>query len=209
MPDSHDAPAAHGDPWGPYRESIQEAVDQCADYLDRLQRSLRGEIAPDRPYFHEKAAYLQDAATTLARRAQDVERWIGECGTQVRVREEGEIYLDTCTLPADHANPLHRPNGHNTATLDATDRARYVAGRFDHISRRLAHLGPEIDHRHRANHHDIPDQRADIQELKTDVDQLIRQSTTLSRTLTATDQTLALDHQLATRQPPGPEPLGR
>lgn len=198
-----ETPATREDPWGQYRGSIQETVDVCADYLDRLQRSLRGEIAPDRFYFREKATYLQTATTTLVHLAQDVERWLGECGTEVTVRDEDGPYLDACTLPAGHTSPYHRPEGHNTPARTATERARDLASRFDSVSRRLAHLGPEIDHRHPANHHDIPEHRADIEELKTEVDQLTDYAVVLSRTLTATDQALALDHQLATRPAAG------
>jgi hypothetical protein len=33
------------DTWGPYRAAIEDHLASCADYLDRLQRSLAGEIA--------------------------------------------------------------------------------------------------------------------------------------------------------------------
>jgi hypothetical protein len=42
-------------PWGPYRATIEDHLDICADYLSRLRRSLAGEIAPDRHYFADKA----------------------------------------------------------------------------------------------------------------------------------------------------------
>jgi hypothetical protein len=32
-------------PWGPYRATIEDHLDSCADYLGRLRRSLAGEIA--------------------------------------------------------------------------------------------------------------------------------------------------------------------
>jgi hypothetical protein len=40
---------------GPYRATIEDHPDTCADYLGRLRRSLTGEIAPDRHYFADKA----------------------------------------------------------------------------------------------------------------------------------------------------------
>lgn len=65
-------------PWGPYHDHIGEGLAHCADYLGRLQRSLAGEIAPDRHYFTTKAQALRDASVGLLRRARDVERWLGE-----------------------------------------------------------------------------------------------------------------------------------
>jgi hypothetical protein len=65
-------------PWGPYHDHIGEGLAHCVDYLGRLQRSLAGEIAPDRHYFTTKAQALRDASVGLLRRARDVERWLAE-----------------------------------------------------------------------------------------------------------------------------------
>ena len=84
-------------PWGPYHDHIGEGLAHCADYLGRLQRSLAGEIAPDRHYFTTKAQALRDASTGLLRRARDVERWLGSCDAAYG-SEAG-----SCALPAGHA----------------------------------------------------------------------------------------------------------
>jgi hypothetical protein len=55
------------DPWGPYRATIEDHLDTCGDYLDRLRRSLAGEIAPDRHYFADKAHHLHTAARRMVR----------------------------------------------------------------------------------------------------------------------------------------------
>ena len=85
-------------PWGPYHDHIGEGLAHCADYLGRLQRSLAGEIAPDRHYFTTKAQALRDASTGLLRRARDVERWLGSCDAGYGT--EG----GTCALPAGHGD---------------------------------------------------------------------------------------------------------
>jgi hypothetical protein len=77
-------------PWGPYRGHVEQGLAHCADYLGRLQRSLAGEIAPDRHYFTTKAAALRDAAVGLLRRARDVERWLGSCDAGEGIDADGE-----------------------------------------------------------------------------------------------------------------------
>lgn len=42
-------------PWGAWHGSIAADLASAADYLSRCQRSLAGEIAPDRFYFADKA----------------------------------------------------------------------------------------------------------------------------------------------------------
>jgi hypothetical protein len=59
-------------PWGPYRATIEDHLDICADYLSRLRRSLAGEIAPDRHYFADKAHQLHVAARPLFGGQRDV-----------------------------------------------------------------------------------------------------------------------------------------
>jgi len=87
-------------PWGPYHDHIGEGLAHCADYLGRLQRSLAGEIAPDRHYFGDKARALRDASVGLLRRARDVERWLGACDADYE--DEGGT-VGSCALPAGHA----------------------------------------------------------------------------------------------------------
>lgn len=66
--------------WGEYQSYIRDALESCADYVGRLQRSLEGETAPDRHYFVEKASALKEWATILLARCEETERWI-EGGT--------------------------------------------------------------------------------------------------------------------------------
>ncbi len=86
-------------PWGPFHDHIGEGLAHCADYLGRLQRSLAGEIAPDRHYFTTKARALRDASVGLLGRARDVERWLGSCDADY----EAEGTTGSCGLAAGHA----------------------------------------------------------------------------------------------------------
>lgn len=63
--------------WGEYHSYILDALSICIDYASRLERSIAGEIAPDRHYFLEKADALQRSATILVERCEEVEHWIG------------------------------------------------------------------------------------------------------------------------------------
>src|SRR5215211_5892668 len=58
-------------PWGPYRAAIEDHVDTCTDYLDRLRRSLAGEIASDRHSFADKAHQLHAAAQARSLTVED------------------------------------------------------------------------------------------------------------------------------------------
>ena len=62
--------------WGEYQSHVEDALASCVDYGGRLQRSLRGEIAPDRHYFLSKAHALEEATNHLVRRCEEIERWI-------------------------------------------------------------------------------------------------------------------------------------
>ncbi len=86
-------------PWGPFHDHIGEGLAHCADYLGRLQRSLVGEIAPDRHYFGAKARALRDASVGLLGRVRDVERWLGSCDADY----EADGATGSCGLAAGHA----------------------------------------------------------------------------------------------------------
>ena len=90
-------------PWGPWHDHIGEGLAHCADYLGRLQRSLAGEIAPDRHYFGAKAVALRDAAVGLLGRARDAERWLGACDASYGL--DGDETLRSCTMRAGHDGP--------------------------------------------------------------------------------------------------------
>jgi hypothetical protein len=66
--------------WREYQPYIGDALESCVDHVGRLQRSIEGEIAPDRYYFVEKASALREWATILLLRCEESERWI-EGGT--------------------------------------------------------------------------------------------------------------------------------
>jgi hypothetical protein len=90
-------------PCGPYRATIEDHLDCCADYLGRLRRSLAGEIAPDRDYFADRAHQLHNAAGRMVRIVQDIDRWLGDCGTTVEHDDaDGTRFIGECTLPAGH-----------------------------------------------------------------------------------------------------------
>jgi hypothetical protein len=59
-----------------YQPYIGDALECYADYVGRLQRSIDGEIAPDRHYFVEKASAPRAWATVPITRCQESERWI-------------------------------------------------------------------------------------------------------------------------------------
>lgn len=90
--------------WGPWHGHVAEGLDSCADYLDRCRRSVEGDIAPDRHYFAEKARALRDASVSLVGRCAEVERWLGECGTDYQASDgEGDVVIRSCTRAAGHA----------------------------------------------------------------------------------------------------------
>ena len=191
---------SRGDPWGPYREPIQELLEGCADYLGRLQRSLAGEIAPDRHYFNEKAALLQLTAVSLVRYGQDVERWLQECGTDITQEDETGRYIEECTLPGGHDGD-HTAALHRSPATTAAERARDLADRTDKVSRQLGWLHTDIDHRPPEGHALIPEQRTEVHDIKTSVDQIAHDASVLARVLTATDHCLGIDAQLADQRP--------
>ena len=98
---------SNASPWGAWHESIADGLASAADYLSRCQRSLAGEIAPDRFYFADKARALRDAAIALVRRCHEVERWLGECGTDIETTavDGGAVFWATCALPSGHDGP--------------------------------------------------------------------------------------------------------
>ena len=65
-----------GSDWGEHRPYIGDALERCSDYVSRLQRSIQGEIAPDRHYFVEKTSALKEWAIVLVARCEETERWI-------------------------------------------------------------------------------------------------------------------------------------
>ena len=133
------------DPWGPYRATIEDHLDTCADYLGRLRRSLAGEIAPDRHYFADKAHQLHTAARRTVRITQDLDRWLGECAaTTEHAEADGTRFTAECTLPAGH----HGAHDHGDVPLAArhvTGELRDLADAVDRISEGFGWTARDID----------------------------------------------------------------
>jgi hypothetical protein len=132
------------DAWGPYRPAIEDHLASCADYLGRLQRSLAGEIAPDRHYFRSKAHQLEQVARSLVRRAQDIERWLDACEAPVVCHEPGASHVATCELPRGHRG-AHDDNPPPTGAEQARDAARDLTDLAAQASDRLGWLAPLVD----------------------------------------------------------------
>jgi hypothetical protein len=131
------------DEWLHYRQTVEDQLASCADYLDRLQRSLAGEIAPDRHYFNEKAGHLLSAVRGLVQLGQDVERWAGECREQFDVEGGDGPYTTICTLPAGHPGDHDEPT--HTIAERLQDKARGVAERGQQVSDRISWLTIRTD----------------------------------------------------------------
>jgi plasmid replication initiation protein len=133
------------DPWGPYRATVEDHLDTCADYLDRLRRSLAGEIAPDRHYFADKAHQLHTSARRMVRIVQDIDAWLGECTARIE-----HTYTDGTRLVADCA----LPGGHDGAHVDldgrlpgrqVTGELRDLADAVERVSQSFGSAAPSVD----------------------------------------------------------------
>jgi hypothetical protein len=146
------------DTWGPYRAAIEDHLASCADYLGRLQRSLAGEIAPDRHYFRSKAHQLELVARSLVRRAQDIEGWLAACDAPVVRNEPGATHVATCELPRAHRG-AHDDNPPASAAERARDAARDLADLAAQTSHDRGLLTPGVDRSHLAgdNHVTLED----------------------------------------------------
>lgn len=128
----------NANPWGDWHESIADGLASATDYLSRCQRSLAGEIAPDRFYFADKARALRDSASALVRRCSQVERWLGECGADITSPQldEGTVVWTTCALPLGHDGPHdHSP---------APSPAQHVDRAFDVLISEMVQIGDTL-----------------------------------------------------------------
>jgi hypothetical protein len=134
------------DPWGPYRATIEDHLDTCADYLGRLRRSLVGEIAPDRHYFADKAHQLHTAARRMVRIVQDIDRWLGDCGTTLEHgAADGTHVVSECTLPAGH-DGSHDDNGAGRLVAARIGgELRDLADAVERISEHFGWRAPAVD----------------------------------------------------------------
>ena len=134
------------DSWGVYRPGIESHLAACADYLGRLERSVAGEIAPDRRYYHDKAHELHEAVRVLVRRGQDIERWMRACDATVESEEDGHTVVGTCERPSGHAGP-HDDDPPRESVEQLCQRARSLADLTEQVSHRLGAVAPGVDHR--------------------------------------------------------------
>jgi hypothetical protein len=133
------------DPWGPYRATIEDRLDTCADYLDRLRRSLAGEIAPDRHYFADKAHEVHTAARRMLRIVQDIDRWLGECPATIEhVDTDGARFISECALPAGHQGS-HDDSGRLLAGRCVTGELRDLADAIERASQHFGWTAPYVD----------------------------------------------------------------
>jgi uncharacterized protein YukE len=138
--------ADNADPWGPYRATIEDHLDACADYLSRLRRSLAGEIAPDRHYFADKAHQLHSAARGMVRIVQDVDRWLGDCGATVEHSDaDGGRYICECTLPAGHDGTHDDDGADRLIAGPITGELRDLADAVERVSEHFGRTAPDID----------------------------------------------------------------
>jgi hypothetical protein len=134
------------DPWAPYRAAIEDHLDTCADYLGRLRRSLAGEIAPDRHYFADKAHQLHTAARRMVRIVQDVDRWLGECGTTVEHdAADGTRVVGECTLPAGHEGAHDDDGAGRLVAARVGGELRDLADAVEGISEHFGWRAPAVD----------------------------------------------------------------
>lgn len=133
------------DPWGPYRETVEEHLAACADYLGRLRRSLDGEISTDRHYFADKAHQLHTSARRMVRTVQDVERWLGECGTPFEYdHADGTRAKADCALPAGH--PVsHLEDREDPVAGIVSGQLRDLADAAERASHEFGWKAPAID----------------------------------------------------------------
>jgi hypothetical protein len=149
------------DTWGPYRAAIEDHLASCADYLNRLQRSLAGEIAPDRHYVRSKAHQLELVARSLVRRAQDIEGWLAACDAPVVRNESGASHVATCELPRGHRG-AHDDNPPASAAEQARDAARDLSDLTAEASHDLGSMTPVVDRAHTAGGNRVTADECDV-----------------------------------------------
>jgi hypothetical protein len=181
--------------WGPYRPTLEDQLAACADYLDRLQRSLAGEIAPDRHYFNDKAYQLHEVARRLVRRGQEIERWLRSCDATVEHSEDGRVVVGTCERPAGHTG-AHADNPAREPAEQLCHNARALADLSEQASHRLGVLAPDIDQRRAIGVPVAPEDPDSLRDVASTLDQAGREAQRLAqrvRDLATSDQTRLAD----------------
>ena len=169
------------DPWGVYRPGIESYLTVCADYLARLERSVAGEIAPDRPYFHDKAQNLHDAVRLMVRRGQDIERWLRACDATVDHHDEdGRTVAGTCERPSGHTGP-HDDNPPREPVEQLCQQARTLSDLTDLASHRLGTVAPGVDQQTAVGGSVSPEELDELREVASMLDQAGRQARQLTQ----------------------------
>lgn len=182
--------SSRDDSWGPYRPTLEDQLATCADYLGRLQRSLAGEIAPDRHYFNDKAYQLHEVAGRLVRRGQDIERWLRSCDATVEHSEDGRFVVGMCERPAGHTG-AHDDDPARDPAEQLCHEARTVADLSEQASHRLGVLAPDIDQRRAIGGPVSPEDPDSLRDVASTLDQAGREAQRLARRvrdLAASDQ---------------------
>jgi hypothetical protein len=180
-------------PWGPYRATIEDHLDICADYLSRLRRSLASEIAPDRHYFADKAHQLHVAARRMVRLVQDVDSWLGECTARPEhVDPDGTRFTVDCSLPAGHPGD-HDDGNQPLPGRRVTGDLRDLADAVEQISHHFAWTAPAIDRDLTGAPGTIANSRDALANLADSLDTIARRG-----------RRLAVDARIAALHAPGP-----
>lgn len=175
------------DPWGPYRTTIEDHLDTCTDYLNRLRRSLAGEIAPDRHYFADKAHQLYQAAHRLVRLGQDTERWLADCAAPIQERlDDGTSSFGECALPAGHTGD-HRASPDQFLGERLCGAARKVADEAERISHRLGRHALAIDRQRARATSAMAEDRDALREMAVNLEEVARHATRLAGQLRSAD----------------------
>ncbi|MGH9190876.1 MAG: hypothetical protein ACRDZ0_00165 [Acidimicrobiales bacterium] len=176
------------DPWGPYRATIEDHFETCADYLGRLRRSRAREIAPDRHYFADKAHQLHAAARRMVRIVQDIDRWLGECGTTVEHHDADGIHvIAECSLPAGHDGTRDDDGAGRLVAARITGELRDLADAVERISQHFGWRAPAVDRDLTGAGGTIANSHDALANLAASLDTIGRRTTRLTEQLRAVD----------------------
>jgi len=134
------------DAWGPHRSAINAGLASCAEYLGRLERSLKGEAAPDRAYFAARTVSLFEAARDLVRLVQEVEGWLIVCGKGITHDDPEGSFDATCELPRNHYGD-HDDDPIPSLAVQVRDSSRALMDRADETASWVNALGLISDKR--------------------------------------------------------------
>jgi len=166
---NHDRPV---DTWGPYRAAIEDHLASCADYLDRLQRSLAGEIVP--------------TATTSVPRPTSSSWSPGAWCDAPRTSKDGSTPATPRSCATNPAPPTSRPASCPVDTAASTTTTRPARPRSRPVTlpaisatwpprpaTTWASLTPVVDRAQTAgDNHLTPDDRESLYDLSTTLERI-------------------------------------